>query len=40
MTHADEWFFSIAFGIVTAILWAIRGRLKRIEEKLDKMSDK
>ena len=40
MTKADEWFFSIAFAIVTALLWALRDRLKRIEEKLDKMGKK
>jgi hypothetical protein len=40
MSNADEWFLSMAFGVVTAILWAMRERLKRIEEKLDKMSGK
>lgn len=40
MTNGDEWFFSISFGIMTAIMWAIRVRLKRVEEKLDKLTGK
>jgi hypothetical protein len=37
MTNADAWFFSIAFAIVSSLLWAVRDRLKRIEDKIDKL---
>ena len=40
MTSADAWFFSISFGIIILLLLAIRDRIKRIEEKIDKMSRK
>lgn len=40
MSNGESWFFSISFGIVTCLLLSIRGRLNRIEEKLDKMGDK
>lgn len=40
MSNADLWFFSISFAILTAILLGMRERMKRIEEKLDKMSGK
>lgn len=40
MSNGDAWFFSVSFGIVTLLLFSIRGRLKRIEEKLDKRSSK
>jgi len=37
MTSGDAWFFSISFGIVTLLLLSIRDRLKRIEDKLNKL---
>jgi hypothetical protein len=40
MSNADAWFFVTAFAIVLVVLSFIRGRLKRIEEKIDKMSSK
>lgn len=40
MSNGEAWFFSISFGIVTLLLFSIRDRVKRIEEKLDKMSHK
>jgi hypothetical protein len=40
MSNADTWTAAIAFGIAMAFLGAIRERLKRIEEKLDKLNGK
>lgn len=40
MKEADGLFFTGCFAIVLALLVLIRARLKRIEEKLDKMSGK
>ena len=40
MSNADSSFFAIAFSIVTVLVWSLRERLKRIEEKLDKISGK
>jgi len=37
MSSADVWVFSIAFTVITVLLFAVRDRLKRIEEKLDKL---
>jgi len=37
MSNADTWVFAIAFGIVVGFLGSIRYRLKRIEEKLEKL---
>lgn len=40
MNNADVWTLAVAFGVVMCFLGAIRERLKRIEEKLDKISGK
>jgi hypothetical protein len=40
MSTADGLFFVAAFTIVTVLLSSIRDRLKRIEEKLDKLNGK
>jgi hypothetical protein len=37
MNSADTWTAAIAFGVLMALILAIRDRLKRIEEKLDKL---
>jgi hypothetical protein len=37
MSNADLWTLSITFGIVMCFLGAIRERLKRIEDKIDKL---
>jgi len=37
MNSADVWTLAIAFGVLMATLGAIRERLKRIEDKLDKL---
>jgi hypothetical protein len=37
MSNADTWVFAIAFGIVVSFLVSIHARLKRIEEKLEKL---
>lgn len=38
MNHAADWTVAIAFGVVWSFLVALRDRLKRIEEKLDRLS--
>ena len=40
MSNADEWTGAVAFGIVISLFWFLRERLKRIEEKLDKLNGK
>ncbi|MGO9338856.1 MAG: hypothetical protein ACLPY1_15265 [Terracidiphilus sp.] len=40
MSNADTWIAAIAFGILIAFLGTIRGQLKRIEEKIDKLNGK
>jgi hypothetical protein len=37
MSNADMWVICIAFGVVMCFLESIRDRLKRIEDKLDKL---
>jgi hypothetical protein len=38
MSNADRWFFEIAFAVFTVLLLEGRVRMKRIEEKLDKLT--
>jgi len=40
MSNAEWWVMCFAFIIVMAFLHSLGDRLKRIEKKLDKMSDK
>jgi hypothetical protein len=40
MSSADEWFFDIAFGVLTVLLFDIRAHVKRIEKKIDKLMSK
>lgn len=37
MSNADTWVAAITFGIVVGFLGSIRARLKRIEEKLERL---
>jgi hypothetical protein len=37
LSNGDSWWFATCFAIVTALLVAVRDRLKRIEEKLDQV---
>ena len=37
MSNADTWVAAIAFGVLVGFLGMIRARLKRIEEKLDRL---
>jgi len=38
MSHADSYFLTTCFTIVTVLLLSLRERLKRIESKLDEAS--
>lgn len=40
MSGAEQWFFDIAFGVLTVLLLEIVRQLKRIERKLDKLGSK
>lgn len=37
MNKGQEWFITICFTLVIVFLFGIRDRLKRIEEKIDKV---
>ena len=40
MGNTDAEFFTFCIALVFAVLWWFHGRLKRIEEKVEKMSGK